>query len=92
MHCRRVQSERERRAVCYVPRISSRVRASRPMTLQSPTKWYRVALRCGGRPTNTAAALRRQGLVCTSRGRVASLDRSGLDGLVDMGGPSGATQ
>ena len=32
------------------------------------------------------------GLVCTSRGRVAILDRSGLDGLVDMGGPSGATQ
>ena len=44
----RVQSERERSAVCYVPRISWRVRASRPMTLQSPTKWYRVALGCAG--------------------------------------------
>ncbi len=42
--------------------------------------------------TITAAALQRQGLVRTSRGRVTILDRSGLEALVDMGGPSGATQ
>jgi CRP-like cAMP-binding protein len=42
--------------------------------------------------TITAAALQRQGLVRTSRGRVTVLDRSGLEALVDMGGPSGATQ
>lgn len=42
--------------------------------------------------TITAAALQRQGLVRTSRGRVTILDRLGLEALVDMGGPSGATQ
>jgi CRP-like cAMP-binding protein len=42
--------------------------------------------------TITAAALQRQGLVRTSRGRVTILDRSGLAALVDMGGPAGATK
>lgn len=42
--------------------------------------------------TITAAALQRQGLVRTSRGRVTILDRSGLEALVDMGGPAGATK
>ena len=42
--------------------------------------------------TIAAAALQRQGLVRTRCGRVRILDRSGLEALVDMGGPSGATQ
>jgi CRP-like cAMP-binding protein len=42
--------------------------------------------------TITAAALQRQGLVRTSRGRVTILDRSGLEALVDMGVPAGAAQ
>jgi CRP-like cAMP-binding protein len=47
---------------------------------------------CRSAVTITAAALKRQGLVRTSRGRVTILDRRGLEALVDMGGPSGATQ
>ena len=42
--------------------------------------------------TITAAALRRQGLMRTSRERVTILDRRRLEALVDMGGPFGATQ
>lgn len=42
--------------------------------------------------TITAAALQRQGLVRTSRGRVTILNRNGLAALVDLGGPAGATQ
>lgn len=42
--------------------------------------------------TITAAALQRQGLVRTSRGRVTILDRGGLERLVDMGRPPAGTQ
>ena len=87
----RVQSQRERRAAFCAADLMARARleaddiAITHEMVSSSVGMRRSAHHHGRRAPEA-------GLVCTSRGRVAILDRSGLDGLVDMGGPSGATQ